>query len=196
MRGVKVKEFVAKEFEVVALRECPLPADLHECDTPVKAFDYWNTQIASHPYFNPECECFAVMLLNTRRKVKGHSLISIGTMDTILVSPREVFRTAIIASASALVLMHNHPSGEGDIAIGNVVGSNIFNLLFIGGTVSIIKPIPVPSGGITDLIVLSVLSVLVLPICIRKERTVTRGEGAFLLCLYFSYLFWRIFTNP
>jgi DNA repair protein RadC len=112
MRGAKVKEFVAKEFKVVALRECPLPVDLHECDTPIKAFDYWNTQIASHPYFNPECECFAVLLLNTRRKVKGHSLISIGTMDTILVSPREVFRTAIIASAAALVLMHNHPSGE------------------------------------------------------------------------------------
>jgi len=33
-------------------------------------------------------------------------------MDTILVHPREVFRTAIVASASALILMHNHPSGE------------------------------------------------------------------------------------
>jgi cation:H+ antiporter len=85
--------------------------------------------------------------------------------------------------------------GEGDIAIGNVVGSNIFNLLFIGGTVSIIQPIPVPSGGITDLVVLGVLSVLVLPISIRGDRTVTRAEGAFLLCLYFSYLVWRIFAN-
>jgi cation:H+ antiporter len=85
--------------------------------------------------------------------------------------------------------------GEGDIAIGNVVGSNIFNLLFIGGTVSIIHPIPVPSGGIADLLILGVLSVLVLPICIRGHRTVTRAEGAFLLCLYFSYLAWRIFTN-
>lgn len=33
-------------------------------------------------------------------------------MDTILVHPREVFRTAIVASASSLILMHNHPSGE------------------------------------------------------------------------------------
>jgi DNA repair protein RadC len=111
-RGVKVKEFVAKEFKVVALRECPLPADLHECDTPDKAADYWNANIATHPYFNPECECFVVLLLNTRRKIKGHTLVSIGTMDTILVHAREVFRTAIVASASAIVLMHNHPSGE------------------------------------------------------------------------------------
>lgn len=84
--------------------------------------------------------------------------------------------------------------GEGDIAIGNVVGSNIFNLLFIGGTVSIIQPIPVPSGGLTDVVVLGVLSVLVLPICIRSNRTVTRAEGSFLLALYLSYLAWRIFS--
>jgi len=35
-----------------------------------------------------------------------------GTLDTLLVHPREVFRAAIVASAAAIVLMHNHPSGE------------------------------------------------------------------------------------
>ena len=59
-----------------------------------------------------DCECFAVLLLNTRRRVKGHQLISIGTLDTILVHPREVFRGALIAAAAAIVIMHNHPSGE------------------------------------------------------------------------------------
>ena len=39
-------------------------------------------------------------------------MVSVGTMDTILVHAREVFRLAIIASASAIVLMHNHPSGD------------------------------------------------------------------------------------
>ncbi|MGH7977817.1 MAG: JAB domain-containing protein, partial [Limisphaerales bacterium] len=39
-------------------------------------------------------------------------LVSIGTMDTILVHPREVFRLAIVTAASAFILMHNHPSGE------------------------------------------------------------------------------------
>ena len=51
-------------------------------------------------------------MLNTRRRVKGHQLVSIGTLDTILVHAREVFRGAIIAAAAALVVMHNHPSGE------------------------------------------------------------------------------------
>jgi DNA repair protein RadC len=100
------------EYKVMPLRECPTPDSLQQCDTPDKAAEYWKLHIASHPHFNPDCECFAALLLNTRRKVKGHQIISIGTMDTILVHPREVFRLAIMTAASALIVMHNHPSGE------------------------------------------------------------------------------------
>jgi DNA repair protein RadC len=56
--------------------------------------------------------CFVVLLLNTRKRIKGHVLVSTGTLDTILVHPREVFRAAIVAAAAAIVIMHNHPSGE------------------------------------------------------------------------------------
>lgn len=100
------------EYKVTALRECPTPEHLQLCDTPDKAADYWRLHVATNPYFNPECECLAVLLLNTRRRVKGHQLLSIGTQDTLLVGPREVFRLAIITAASGLVLMHNHPSGD------------------------------------------------------------------------------------
>jgi DNA repair protein RadC len=100
------------EFKVVSLRECPTPEQLALCDTPAKAADYWRRHVEKNPYFNPECECFCVLLLNTRRKVKGHNIVSIGTLDTILVHPREVFRVAIATSAAAIVLGHNHPSGE------------------------------------------------------------------------------------
>lgn len=100
------------EFKIVALRECPLPESLQVCETPAAAAAYWKLHIATCPYFNPECECFAVLLLNTRRKVKGHQFLTIGTLDSLLVHPREVFRAAIIAAASAVVVMHNHPSGE------------------------------------------------------------------------------------
>lgn len=103
---------IAREYKVVALRECALPESLHQCDTPDKAVEYWNLHIRTIPHFNPDCECFAVLMLNTRRKVKGHQLLTVGTLDTILVHPREVFRGAIIAAASAIILMHNHPSGE------------------------------------------------------------------------------------
>src|SRR5271157_4724841 len=100
------------EYKVTSLRECPTPDAMQHCETPDKAADYWRMHIATHPHFNPDCECLAVLLLNTRKRVKGHHLVSIGTMDTLLVDPRIVFRCAIVASASAVVLIHNHPSND------------------------------------------------------------------------------------
>ena len=97
----------SKEYKVIALRDCPLPESTQMCDRPDKAADYWRMNVATCPYFNPECECFAVLLLNTRRRVKGHQLLTIGTLDTILVHSKEVFRAAVIAAAAAIVLMHN-----------------------------------------------------------------------------------------
>ena len=107
-----MNQFNPKEYKVVALRECPVPESIRICETPDQAADYWRLHVVANPYFNPEAECFAVLILNTRRRVKGHQLITIGTMDTLLIHAREVFRGAIIASASAIVLMHNHPSGD------------------------------------------------------------------------------------
>ncbi len=59
-----------------------------------------------------EVENFQVVLLNTRRKLIRVDNISHGTLDTILVHPREVFKSAIAANAAAIVLVHNHPSGD------------------------------------------------------------------------------------
>jgi DNA repair protein RadC len=101
-----------KEFKVIALRDCPVPESMLICETPDQAAEYWRLHIATNPYFDPERECLAVILLNTRRRVKGHQLVTIGTMDTMLVHPREVFRVAVVGCAAAIVLMHNHPSGD------------------------------------------------------------------------------------
>jgi DNA repair protein RadC len=59
-----------------------------------------------------EVENFQVVLLNTRRRLIRVEQISQGTLDTILVHPREVFKSAIAAGAAAIVLAHNHPSGD------------------------------------------------------------------------------------
>ncbi len=100
------KEFVvAKEYKVVALSECPLPEDMQECDTPDKAARYWDLHVKGHPHFNPEVECCVILLLNSRHKVKGHQLVSVGTLNETYVHPREVFRTAVVASAAAIVVM-------------------------------------------------------------------------------------------
>jgi DNA repair protein RadC len=59
-----------------------------------------------------DVETFQVLLVNTRRKLISIERISKGTLDTILVHPREVFRHAIAANAAAVILVHNHPSGD------------------------------------------------------------------------------------
>lgn len=82
--------------------------------------------------------------------------------------------------------------GDADIALGNIVGSNLFNLLCIGGIVSTIRPVGIPAGGHIDLAVMAFLSVVLLPIAIRSDRTITRGEGAFLMVIFIAYLGWRI----
>lgn len=107
-----MRDYDPKEFKVVALRDCPVPADMLICETPEQVADYWRLHIATHQYFNTDCECFVVLLLNTRKRVKGHHLVSIGTMDTVLIHPREVFSVAIAMKAAAIVLAHNHPSGD------------------------------------------------------------------------------------
>jgi DNA repair protein RadC len=112
MNEVAEVTYFAKEFKVVSLRECPLPEQMKICDTPDSAAEYWRLHVVTNPYFNPECECFVVLFLNARRRVRGHQLLTIGIMDSIIIHPREVFRTAIVSCSSAIVLMHNHPSGE------------------------------------------------------------------------------------
>ena len=59
-----------------------------------------------------EVENFQVVLLTTRRRLIRVERVSQGTLDTLLVHPREVFRPAISANAAALILVHNHPSGD------------------------------------------------------------------------------------
>jgi DNA repair protein RadC len=91
-----------------------------------------------------DVEHFQVVLLNTRRKLLSIEKISQGTLDTILVHPREVFKPAIAANAAAIVLAHNHPSGDPtpsaeDVAItkrlvkaGDLLGITVFDHIILG----------------------------------------------------------------
>ena len=63
---------------------------------------------------NHDRENFVAVLLNTKNEVIEFPTISVGTLSTSLVHPREVFKPAIRASAASVVLAHNHPSGKVD----------------------------------------------------------------------------------
>jgi DNA repair protein RadC len=57
-------------------------------------------------------EQFGLLLLDTKHRVLRASVLSVGTLDASVVHPREVFREAMAAGAAAIVLFHNHPSGD------------------------------------------------------------------------------------
>ncbi len=63
-------------------------------------------------YGNRPVEQFGVMLLDTKHRVLRTTVVSIGTLDASIVHPREVFGAAAAAGAAAVVLFHNHPSGD------------------------------------------------------------------------------------
>lgn len=101
-----------QEWKVIRLRECPSPESLMTMDRPVKAVEYWHQHITTAAGFNGEVECVVVMVLNTRLRIQGHYLVSVGSLNEAMAHPREIFRVAIMAAAYAIVLMHNHPSGD------------------------------------------------------------------------------------
>lgn len=144
IRPLKRPRRQPQEFKVIALRDCPTPDNMRLCDTPKRAVDYWRLHVSTQPWFDSERESLVVLLLNTRKRVKGHHLVSIGTLDTSLAHSREVFRAAIIAAAHGIILTHNHPSGESlpsdsDIRItrelvraGNLLKISVIDHIIVG----------------------------------------------------------------
>lgn len=57
-------------------------------------------------------EHFAALVLNTKNQVLAVERVAVGTLNTTTVHPREVFKCAVRRSAAALILVHNHPSGD------------------------------------------------------------------------------------
>jgi DNA repair protein RadC len=89
-------------------------------------------------------ERFGVVLLDTRHRLLAMRLISVGSLDASLANPREVFREAMLGGAAAVVVFHNHPSGDptpsrDDVALtarlraaGAVVGIDLIDHLVLG----------------------------------------------------------------
>jgi cation:H+ antiporter len=81
--------------------------------------------------------------------------------------------------------------GAGDIAVGNVVGSNLFNILGILGPVAIVRPLSVGTLGPVDIGAMIGFALLLLPL-MRTQHILHRWEGALLLGLYGGYLLYLI----
>ena len=88
------------------------PASEQVLDNPQAIVDYLTPKLAESVIYRPDVENFIAVHLNTRKRPIGFEIISTGTLDTLLVHAREVFKSAIVANSAGLVLAHNHPSGD------------------------------------------------------------------------------------
>lgn len=89
-------------------------------------------------------EQLVVLLLNTKNRVIKEEIISIGTLNSNLVHPREVFKSAIQNSAANIIVLHNHPSGNSEpsrediaateklVKAGQILGIKVFDHIIIG----------------------------------------------------------------
>jgi len=92
---------LARRMSQETRREMPL------LDTPERVADLLREDMR-----HLEVETFHLLLVNTRRRMIAKECLAQGTLDTLLIHPREVFRRAIAANAAAIILAHNHPSGD------------------------------------------------------------------------------------
>ncbi len=83
------------------------PGDRVQFDGPEDVAAYLMPQYGSR-----SVEHFGIVLLDTKHRVLRTRVLSVGTLDASLVHPREVFREATLGGAAAIVLFHNHPSGD------------------------------------------------------------------------------------
>jgi DNA repair protein RadC len=100
-------------------------------------------QLLLPQYGNRPVEQFGVVLLDTKHRILRVRVLSVGTLDASIVHPREVFREAAAGGAAALVLFHNHPSGDPApspddvkltarmVAAGTVMGINVIDHLIL-----------------------------------------------------------------
>ena len=114
-------------------------------------------------------------------KLVGLTIVAMGTSLPELV-------TSVVAALK----------GEKEIALGNVLGSNIFNMLLIIGSSSTISPFMVQGSLAVDFIILIISTIFVGGLIFlnkQKMKKITRVEGLILLAIYVSYLVYIIMRN-
>jgi len=132
----------------------------------------------------------AGVLLGSHWTVKGATQVaqSLGISQVVIGLTIVAIGTSLPELTTSIVASRK---GHADLAIGNVVGSNVFNLLLVLGAASTIRPVAIPEGGRADLLMLAVFSAILLPFASR-QRKLTSTEGLVLLLGYVAYMLWRV----
>lgn len=100
-----------REFTIKVVRVCEPPAQM-SCDTPALVYDAWHKGPAQSDWYDETKECIVVFMLNTKLRLMGFQLISLGSINECTARITEILRPCIIANCHSFVVSHNHPSGD------------------------------------------------------------------------------------
>lgn len=141
--GAQTQNYSVKEFQLLVKDAPVVPAEIQPfvglqfCSS----LDVFNAfrQLSELPV-----ETFVVLHLDGKNRIAGMTTVSLGSMTSSLVHPREVFRPAIANLTAGLILLHNHPSGEPEPSsediqitrrlceVGRLIGIKVLDHLVIG----------------------------------------------------------------
>jgi cation:H+ antiporter len=124
---------------------------------------------------------------------------AVGVAEALGVAPTVIGLTIVAAGTSTPELVTSLVAawrGKDDIAVTNVLGSNIFNLLGIAGATAMLAPLPVPPEMVQrDIWWMLGLSALLFPL-MRSRLRITRLEGGLLLGIYLAYVAMLLLATP
>jgi cation:H+ antiporter len=129
--------------------------------------------------------------------IGGAHLTVIGAVDVarLFEIPEVIIGLTLVAVGTSLpelvAAISAMRHGRTDMAVGSVVGSNIFNTLLVAGTTATIRPMEIPPHGQLDLWATAILSLAFTLTASTHRNIIIRYEGLGLLIMYLSYLTWR-----
>ena len=133
----------------------------------------------------------AAIVLGSNLAVDGATAIAkaFGMSDRIIGLTIVAFGTSLPELVTSVTAARR---GKADIAIGNIVGSNIFNILFVAGTTALITPVVFEAKFVVDSIIAIVAAVILLVSVCNKDMKLKRPAGAIMLVCYGVYLAYLI----
>ena len=138
----------------------------------------------------------ALVILGSQAVVNGAKTIAsgLGMSESLIGLTIVAFGTSLPELVTSLSAAKK---GEADLAIGNIVGSNIFNILFVLGTSALISPIVFDTNWITGFMLDNIraivpMAVLFMGILFTKDKKLRRGGGITMLVLYAGYFAWIV----
>ena len=127
------------------------------------------------------------LVIGAQLTVKGATgvAVALGVSDTLIALTIVAIGTSLPELTASVVAALR---GQTDLAVGNVVGSNILNFCLVLGATGVLRPIPVPEGGVVDLLAVSLFSLVLLGVCTTYRHQIMRSEGLLLMVGYLLYV--------